>query len=143
MSTLAIVHLTSGVSSRQILTGAAAPAAVTDPRLAVQRARRRLPGGADPAWRAWRDTERMTKQPVPQPLRLAGLCLLVSAMGVQRRCQRFSSLVLAVLGITVVMADLTGCASRRIGGAGGQQASQWALATVLAADQLGARIPPC
>ena len=30
-------------------------------------------------------SERMTKQPVPQPLRLAGLCLLVAAMGVLQR----------------------------------------------------------
>jgi hypothetical protein len=45
----------------------------------------RLPGGADPAWRAWGDAERMTKQPVPQPLRLTGLCLLVAAMGVLQR----------------------------------------------------------
>jgi hypothetical protein len=39
---------------------------------------RTLPGGRG-------DTERMPKQPVPQPLRLAGLCLLVAAMGVLQR----------------------------------------------------------
>lgn len=59
---------------------------------------RTLPGGRG-------DTERMTKQPVPQPLRLAGLCLPVAAIGV---FQRSSSLALAVPGITVVMASLTG-----------------------------------
>lgn len=31
------------------------------------------------------DAERMPKQPVPQPLRLTGLCLLVAAMGVLQR----------------------------------------------------------